>query len=40
MNHIIRVILECSISESCISEDDLEIYSFGLECMFLKIGDI
>lgn len=37
MNYIIRVILECSISESCISEDDLEIYNFGLECMFLKL---
>lgn len=32
MNYIISVILE-----SCISKDDLEIYSFGLECMFLKL---
>lgn len=37
MNYIISVILESCISENCISEDDLEIYSFGLECMFLKL---
>ena len=37
LNHIIRFVLKCCISEDCINEDDLEIYSFGLECMFLKL---
>lgn len=37
MNHIIRFILKYSISENCINEEDIDIYSFGLECMFLKL---
>lgn len=37
MNHIISFILKCSISEGCINEEDLDIYSFGLECLFLKV---
>ncbi|MDE6568910.1 MAG: accessory gene regulator B family protein [Lachnospiraceae bacterium] len=37
MNHIISFILKYSISEDCINEEDLDIYSFGLECMLLKL---
>ncbi|RKI39309.1 hypothetical protein D7V86_17280 [bacterium D16-51] len=36
MNHIIRCILTYSISEDCINKKDLDIYSFGMECMILK----